>query len=75
VLYHLQKEENEPDSFFFTIGNIVPVENKGTSRLGKDELIVNDKGESSITVEDYADAMLNEVEKPHHHKERFTIGE
>jgi hypothetical protein len=75
VLYHLQKEEAELDwAFFSPAGNIVPGEKKGTYRLGKDELVVNDKGESSISVEDYADAMLNEVEKPQHHMERFTIG-
>ena len=75
VLYHLQKEENELDwAYFSPAGNIVPGEKKGNYRLGNDELIVNDKGESTISVEDYADAMLNEVEKPQHHMERFTIG-
>jgi putative NADH-flavin reductase len=75
VLYHLQKEETGLDwTFFSPAGNIVQGEKKGTYRLGKDELIVNDKGESVISVEDYAVAMLNEVENPQHHKERFTIG-
>jgi putative NADH-flavin reductase len=75
VLYHLQKEENELDwAFFSPAGNIAPGEKTGKYRLGKDELIVNEKGESNISVEDYAQAMLNEVEKPQHHRERFTIG-
>jgi putative NADH-flavin reductase len=75
VLYHLQKEETDLDwAYFSHAGNIAPGEKTGSYRLGKDQLIVNDKGESSISVEDYADAMLNEIEKPQHHKERFTIG-
>jgi putative NADH-flavin reductase len=32
------------------------------------------EGKSSISVEDYAMAMIDEVENPMHHKERFTIG-
>ena len=74
VLYHLQKEETELDQAIFTIGNIVPGEMKSTYRPGKDGLILNDNFESSISVEDYAVAMLNEVEKLHHNKELFTIG-
>ena len=44
------------------------------SGLGKDDLIVDAEGNSHISVQDYADAMVNELEKPAHHKERFTIG-
>jgi putative NADH-flavin reductase len=42
--------------------------------LGKDDLIVNSNGESKISVQDYAVAMIDELEKPAHHRERFTIG-
>lgn len=42
--------------------------------LGKDNMIVDDQGESSVSVEDYAVAMIDEVEYPTHHYERFTIG-
>ena len=37
-------------------------------------MIVDDQGESSVSVEDYAVAMIDEVEYPAHHYERFTIG-
>ena len=75
VLYGLQKDEDELDwAFFSPAGNISPGEKTGKYRLGKDNLIVNEEGESNISVEDYAVAMLNEVEKPQHHRERFTIG-
>ncbi|HLP06474.1 MAG TPA: NAD(P)-dependent oxidoreductase [Paludibacter sp.] len=75
VLYGLQKHEKILDWVFFSpAGTIVPGERTGKFRLGKDDLIVDSKGESKISVEDYAVAMLNEVENPKHHCERFTIG-
>ena len=46
----------------------------GKYRLGKDDLIVDAQGNSTISVEDYAKAMVDELESPAHHKERFTIG-
>lgn len=75
VLYSLQKDEHEVDWVFFSpAGNIAPGERTGIYRLGKDDLIVDDNDESQISVEDYAMAMLDEVEHPEHHCERFTIG-
>jgi len=48
-------------------------ERTGKFRLGKDELLTNEKG-SSISFEDYAIAAVDELEKPQHIRERFTIG-
>lgn len=45
----------------------------GTFRLGKDQLLTNDKG-SSISFADYAIALADEVEKPAHSRQRFTVG-
>jgi putative NADH-flavin reductase len=45
----------------------------GTFRLGKDQLLSNEKG-SSISFEDYAIALADEVEKPTHSRQRFTVG-
>ena len=45
----------------------------GIFRLGKDQLLSNDKG-SSISVADYAIAFTDELEKPAHSKQRFTVG-
>lgn len=68
-------EEKEIDWVFFSpAGEIAPGERTGKFRLGKDDLIVDEKGKSRISVEDYAVAMLDEVEQPQHHRERFTIG-
>lgn len=55
-------------------GNLVPGKRTARFRIGKDYLIINDKGESIISVQDYAVAMLNEVEQQMYHCEQFTIG-
>jgi uncharacterized protein len=51
----------------------VPGERTGKFRLGKDALLTNDKG-SSISFEDYAIALVDEIEKPAHSRQRFTVG-
>jgi putative NADH-flavin reductase len=60
--------------FFSPAGIIEPGERTNKFRLGKDDMIVNEKGESRISVQDYAVAMIDELEKQVHHRERFTIG-
>jgi putative NADH-flavin reductase len=60
--------------FFSPAGNLEPGLRTGKFRLGKDDLIVNETGESKISVQDYGVAMIDELEKPVHHRERFTIG-
>lgn len=68
--------ENDIDWVFFSPAGVFDEEGKKTGiyRLGKDDLIVDAEGNSHISVQDYADALVNELEKPVHHKERFTIG-
>jgi len=69
------KAENSIDWVFFSPAGIIePGLRTGKFRLGKDDLVVDEKGESKISVQDYAVAMINELEKPAHHRERFTIG-
>ncbi|ESY88257.1 NAD(P)-dependent oxidoreductase [Mesorhizobium australicum] len=51
----------------------VPGERTGKFRVGKDTLLASDKG-SSISFEDYAIAMVDEIEKPTHVRQRFTVG-
>lgn len=55
-------------------GIIKPGERTGVFRLGDDTLVVNDKGESLITMEDYAVAIVDEAENPRHAGRRFTVG-
>lgn len=68
-------KENRIDWVFFSpAGAFVDGARTGEYRLGKDDLIVDDKGKSTISAADYAKAMVDELEVPAHHKERFTIG-
>jgi len=60
--------------FFSPAGIIEPGERTDKFRLGKDDMVVNSNGESKVSVQDYAVAMIDELEKPAHHRERFTIG-
>lgn len=46
----------------------------GKFRLADDELIVDGKGDSKISLEDYAVAMIDELETPAHSRRRFTVG-
>ena len=52
---------------------IAPGERTGKFRLGKNKLLTNAKG-SHISWEDYAIAAVDELEKPAHIRERFTVG-
>lgn len=51
-----------------------PGERTGKFRIGKEELLVTADGKSWISMDDYAIAMLDEVEQPKHVRERFTVG-
>jgi uncharacterized protein len=51
---------------------IQPGERTGKFRLGKDNLITDAKGQSRISAEDYAVAMVDELERPQHIRQRFT---
>jgi putative NADH-flavin reductase len=52
--------------------SIQPGERTGRFRLGLDHLIQDDKGESRISREDFAIAILDEIETPRHVRQRFT---
>jgi putative NADH-flavin reductase len=51
-----------------------PGERTGRFRLGKDNLIAKDGGDSRISMEDYAIAMVDEVEQARHQRSRFSVG-
>lgn len=69
-------KEQEIDWVFFSpagnLGNMQKGIRTGKYRLGKDDMLFDEKGESFISVEDYAVAMIDELEQENHHKERFT---
>ena len=53
---------------------IEPGVRTGKFRLGGDDLIRDEQGKSWVSFEDYAVALVNELEKPAHERSRFTIG-
>ena len=52
--------------------SIQPGERTGKFRLGLDHLIEDNAGQSRISREDFAVAILDELEKPRHVRKRFT---
>lgn len=69
-------KEKDIDWIFFSpagnLGNMGPGVRTGKYHLGKDDMLFDEKGESFISVEDYAVAMIDELEQENHHYERFT---
>ena len=53
---------------------IAPGPRTGTFRIGSDRLLVDANGDSRISLADYAVAMIDELEKPVHSRQRFTVG-
>jgi len=70
----LRQETGLEWSFLSPSADLFPGQRTGTFRLGTDQLIKDAKGESRISVQDYAMAMLDEVERPSHIRQRFTVG-
>jgi len=57
-----------PSAFFS------PGERTGKFRIGQDQLLTGADGQSKISMEDYAIALADEIEKPQHRRQRFTVG-
>jgi putative NADH-flavin reductase len=72
--FHIMRESDLNWTYFSPAMMIQPGERTGKFRLGKDALVSDDKGNSSISAEDYAIALVDEVEQGRHTKQRFTIG-
>ncbi|WP_131739726.1 NAD(P)-dependent oxidoreductase [Actinomadura roseirufa] len=53
--------------------SIEPGERTGTFRVGGDEVLADAEGNSSISAEDYAIALVDELEKNEHVGRRFTV--
>jgi putative NADH-flavin reductase len=51
-----------------------PGERTGKFRIGGDQLLADAAGASRITMEDYAIALVDEIESPKHARQRFTVG-
>ncbi|WP_338663676.1 NAD(P)-dependent oxidoreductase [Pararoseomonas sp. SCSIO 73927] len=73
-LDRLRREETLDWTFLSPSALFVPGERTGTFRLGGDSLLVDAKGESRISFEDFAIALVDEIEAPKHVRQRFTVG-
>jgi putative NADH-flavin reductase len=72
---HVLRGERELDWTFLSPSALfVPGERTGKFRLGTDRLLVDSNGESKISFEDYAIALVDELETSRHSRQRFTVG-
>ena len=74
TLSMLRQEMGLEWSFLSPSADLFPGQRTGIFRLGTDHLLKDAKGESRISVQDYAMAMIDEVERPRHIRQRFTVG-
>jgi hypothetical protein len=68
-------QEHELDwTFISPSAEFVNGERTGHFRLGHDDLLTDTNGRSWISYQDYAIALFDEMEKPAHPRQRFTVG-
>lgn len=68
-----QKEEKLNWTYLSPAASIAPGQRTGQYRTGTDQLVTDKQGESRISAEDFAVAMLDEVERPQFTRQRFTV--
>ena len=69
----LRREQGLDWTFLSPAGMFVAGERTGKFRLGGDQLLKDANGDSRISYEDYAVAMVDELERPTHSCHRFTL--
>jgi len=74
ALDQLRKEPELEWSYLSPAAELKPGQRTGKFRLGSDQLLVGATGKSEISVQDYAVAMIDELERPAHIRQRFTVG-
>lgn len=73
-LDRLKQETSLNWTFLSPSAMFVPGERTGKFRLGTDQLLTAADGRSWISFEDYAVALADEIERPAHLRQRFTVG-
>ncbi len=73
TLEKLRKEQALEWTFLSPAAMIQPGERTGKFRLGGDQMLTDAEGNSRISVQDYAVAMIDELEQPAHSRKRFTV--
>ena len=70
----LRAEKELKWTFLSPSALFVAGERTGKFRLGTDQLLTAADGKSSISFEDFAVALADEIERPAHIRQRFTVG-
>jgi uncharacterized protein len=70
---NLLRESDLAWTYFSPAAFIEPGQHTGKFRLGGDNLLADEQGNSRISAEDYAVALVDELENPKHLRQRFTI--
>lgn len=74
ALAAIQKESRLEWTFVSPAVLMAPGERTGKFRLGTEQPVTDDKGESRISVQDLAVALVDEAEAPKNTGKRFTLG-
>ena len=73
--FNVLKQQNDLEWTFLSPSAMIgPGDRTGKFRLGKDQLLVGADGKSRISYPDYAIALVDELEKRAHIRQRFTVG-
>lgn len=72
-LYALRRVSHLDWTYLSPAAEIHAGERTGKFRLGGDNLLADASGRSRISAEDYAIALLDELENPQHIRQRFTV--
>jgi uncharacterized protein len=71
---HLLREEPGLDWVFLSPAKfLTPGERTGQFRLGGDQVLMDAEGQCRISLQDYAVAMIDELEQPKHLRQRFCV--
>lgn len=78
ALAALKNTDDDVDWFYLSPSAVFGASHPGQAtevfRLGEDELLTDDAGNSSISGADFAHAFVDEIDRPQHHRARFTVG-
>ena len=70
----LRQEKDLNWTFISPSALFIEGERTGKFRLGTDQLLADANGKSWISFADYAIALADEIERPAHQRQRFTVG-
>jgi uncharacterized protein len=70
----LKQEQAIDWTYLSPSAEFMPGERTGKFRIGDNQLLSDANGRSWISMEDYAIALADEIERPRHSRKRFTVG-